>query len=91
MIVLYEERIIQGICKYFNQTLSIFHNLCNLKNIEQTQCWIELGSPVRWQLYMSLVAAALFVVPAIIITACYAIIVRTIWAKGALLMQTGIK
>lgn len=38
---------------------------------------------------MSLVAAALFVVPAIIITACYAIIVRTIWAKGALLMQTG--
>ncbi|KAJ6640805.1 Cardioacceleratory peptide receptor [Pseudolycoriella hygida] len=54
----------------------------------QTQCWIELGTPRRWQIYMSIVAAVLFVVPAIIIAACYAIIVRTIWAKGSLLMST---
>lgn len=62
----------------------------NIQNLlDQTQCWIELGSPRRWQIYMSLVAVSLFVVPAIIIAACYAIIVRTIWAKGSLLMSTG--
>ncbi|XP_036321336.1 cardioacceleratory peptide receptor isoform X2 [Rhagoletis pomonella] len=49
----------------------------------QMQCWIELGSPQAWQVYMCLVSASLFVVPAMIITACYAIIVKTIWAKGS--------
>lgn len=47
-----------------------------------TQCWIELGEPWRWQLYMTLVSTVLFFIPAIIITLCYAIIVKTIWAKG---------
>ncbi|KAF6213085.1 hypothetical protein GE061_010799 [Apolygus lucorum] len=46
------------------------------------QCWIEFPDPWQWQLYMTLVAMALFVLPAIIITICYAIIVFTIWAKG---------
>ncbi|BET00264.1 receptor [Nesidiocoris tenuis] len=46
------------------------------------QCWIEFRQPWQWQLYMTLVAMALFVLPAIIITICYAIIVFTIWAKG---------
>lgn len=55
----------------------------------QTQCWIELGEPWRWQIYMSLVAAALFVCPAVIIAACYAIIIRTIWANGAILVDNG--
>lgn len=59
--------------------------------IGRTQCWIELSTQVRWQIYMCLVATALFVLPAIIIAACYAIIVRTIWAKGALIMTTGKK
>lgn len=31
---------------------------------------------------MSLVAIALFIIPAFIISACYAIIVKTIWEKG---------
>jgi neuropeptide S receptor len=48
-----------------------------------TQCWIELGEPFRWQLYMTLVSTVLFFIPAIIITLCYAIIVKTIWAKGS--------
>ncbi|GAB0099092.1 cardioacceleratory peptide receptor [Sergentomyia squamirostris] len=52
---------------------------------DQPQCWIDLGSQFGWQVYMSLVAAVLFVFPALIISACYAIIVRTIWAKGAIL------
>lgn len=47
-----------------------------------TQCWIELGEPWRWQLYMTLVSTVLFFLPAVIITLCYAIIVKTIWAKG---------
>ncbi|XP_068156250.1 cardioacceleratory peptide receptor [Drosophila tropicalis] len=52
------------------------------------QCWIELGSPMAWQVYMSLVSATLFAVPALIISACYAIIVKTIWAKGSIFVPT---
>ncbi|XP_049305337.1 cardioacceleratory peptide receptor isoform X1 [Bactrocera dorsalis] len=50
----------------------------------QMQCWIELGSPEAWQTYMCLVATTLFILPALIISACYAIIVKTIWAKGSI-------
>lgn len=53
------------------------------------QCWIELGSPMAWQIYMSLVSATLFAVPALIISACYAIIVKTIWAKGSIFVPAG--
>uniref|UniRef100_A0A182IQ40 G-protein coupled receptors family 1 profile domain-containing protein n=1 Tax=Anopheles atroparvus TaxID=41427 RepID=A0A182IQ40_ANOAO len=49
------------------------------------QCWIDLVEAWRWQLYMCWVSGSLFVVPALIISACYAIIVRTIWAKGTIL------
>lgn len=44
-----------------------------------------MGEPWRWQLYMSLVAILLFFIPALIISLCYAIIVRTIWDKGTYL------
>ncbi|XP_054082089.1 cardioacceleratory peptide receptor isoform X2 [Zeugodacus cucurbitae] len=54
----------------------------------QMQCWIELGSPEAWQTYMCLVAATLFVVPALTISACYAIIVKTIWAKGSIFIPS---
>ena len=47
-----------------------------------TQCWIELGEQWRWQIYMTLVSIVLFFIPALIITFCYAIITKTIWAKG---------
>uniref|UniRef100_A0A182RPX0 G-protein coupled receptors family 1 profile domain-containing protein n=1 Tax=Anopheles funestus TaxID=62324 RepID=A0A182RPX0_ANOFN len=49
------------------------------------QCWIDLVEAWRWQLYMCWVSGSLFVIPALIISACYAIIVRTIWAKGTIL------
>ncbi|BET00158.1 receptor [Nesidiocoris tenuis] len=49
----------------------------------QLQCWIEMAEPWEWQLYMTVVSIALFFVPAIIITACYAVIVSTIWSKGS--------
>ncbi|XP_041761215.1 cardioacceleratory peptide receptor-like [Anopheles merus] len=49
------------------------------------QCWIDLVEAWRWQLYMCWVSGSLFVVPALIISACYAVIVRTIWAKGTIL------
>ena len=45
------------------------------------QCWINL-EPWQWQMYITLVASSLFFIPAIIITACYSIIVSTIWRKG---------
>ncbi|KAL1131500.1 hypothetical protein AAG570_011117 [Ranatra chinensis] len=60
ILILYEERLIQG----------------------RPQCWIELGSPLQWQVYMSLVAVSLFVIPAFVITACYTVIVYTIWSKS---------
>jgi len=46
------------------------------------QCWIEFGEAWQWQVYMSLVAATLFAAPALIIAACYAVIVATIWRQG---------
>ncbi|XP_055375115.1 cardioacceleratory peptide receptor [Condylostylus longicornis] len=49
----------------------------------QSQCWIDLGLAWRWKLYMSLVSITLFFIPTIIISACYAIIIRTIWVKGS--------
>lgn len=52
---------------------------------DQLQCWIELEEAWQWQLYMSLVSVALFIIPAIIISACYAVIVTTIWANSKML------
>jgi hypothetical protein len=46
------------------------------------QCWIEFSEQWQWQLYMTLVAVILFVVPALIILACYTVIVSTIWSKS---------
>lgn len=53
------------------------------------QCWIDLVDDWRWQVYMCWISGSLFVVPALIISACYAIIVRTIWAKGTVLGPIG--
>ncbi|XP_063225710.1 cardioacceleratory peptide receptor-like isoform X3 [Bacillus rossius redtenbacheri] len=53
------------------------------------QCWIDFPEPWQWQLYMTSVAVALFIVPAIIISACYTIIVLTIWSKSKVLTPTG--
>ncbi|XP_058453301.1 cardioacceleratory peptide receptor-like isoform X2 [Malaya genurostris] len=58
---------------------------------DQLQCWIELGDALRWQLYMCWVATSLFVIPAFIISACYVIIIKTIWSKGSVLGPVGDK
>ncbi|GLV39251.1 Crustacean cardioactive peptide receptor [Carabus blaptoides fortunei] len=55
----------------------------------QLQCWIEL-QPWQWQVYMTLITVALLIAPAIIISACYTIIVRTIWSKSKLLVPIGV-
>ena len=47
-----------------------------------TQCWIDFDATWKWRLYMTLVSITLFVVPALIISACYIVIVITIWRKG---------
>ncbi|XP_055636993.1 cardioacceleratory peptide receptor-like isoform X1 [Toxorhynchites rutilus septentrionalis] len=56
---------------------------------DQLQCWIDLGDAFRWQLYMCWVATSLFVIPAFIISACYVIIIKTIWSKGSMLAPVG--
>ncbi|KAK8784004.1 hypothetical protein V5799_009631, partial [Amblyomma americanum] len=48
------------------------------------QCWIELEL-WQWQLYMTLVAGSLFFVPALMIAACYSVIVYTIWKRSKIL------
>ncbi|XP_044752356.1 cardioacceleratory peptide receptor isoform X2 [Coccinella septempunctata] len=52
------------------------------------QCWIDLN-PTQWKIYMTSVAILLFVIPALIISTCYAIIVWTIWSKSKLLIPVG--
>lgn len=52
------------------------------------QCWIDLQD-WQWKVYMTLVSLVLFVVPALIISACYAVIVWTIWTKSKLLIPMG--
>lgn len=52
------------------------------------QCWIDL-KPWQWRVYMTTVAVALFFIPAVIISGCYAVIVWTIWSKSKLLMPVG--
>ncbi|XP_050533560.1 cardioacceleratory peptide receptor [Daktulosphaira vitifoliae] len=71
------------ILSFFFAIPSIFIN--EEKIVEgRTQCWIDM-LPWQWQLYISIVATTVFVVPAIIITGCYTIIVYTIWSKSKLL------
>lgn len=51
------------------------------------QCWIDLKEPWQWQIYFTLISVALFFIPAALISACYIVIVCTIWKKGKA-MQT---
>ncbi|GFS08110.1 CCAP receptor [Elysia marginata] len=56
-----------------------------INNLEQIdgrwQCWIQFPGKWAWKLYITLIAVALFFIPAIIITVCYSIIVIIIWTK----------
>ncbi|XP_020291901.1 cardioacceleratory peptide receptor-like isoform X2 [Pseudomyrmex gracilis] len=52
-----------------------------------TQCWIDLGSPIQWKIYMTLVSISLFIAPTLIIGGCYTVIVITIWSQGSALRQ----
>jgi len=58
-----------------------FYNLKETENYG-TQCWIDFDDEWKWQLYMTIVSLTIFVIPAILIAACYIIIVCTIWKKG---------
>ncbi|XP_015108794.1 cardioacceleratory peptide receptor [Diachasma alloeum] len=51
------------------------------------QCWIELSSPLKWRVYMTLVSFTLFVIPTFIIGGCYTVIVATIWSQSSVLRQ----
>jgi neuropeptide S receptor 1 len=54
----------------------------------QVQCWIDFTAPWQWQLYLTLVAVSLLVLPALLIFACYIVIVRTIWVQSAALTSS---
>ncbi|XP_062583863.1 cardioacceleratory peptide receptor-like [Saccostrea cucullata] len=46
------------------------------------QCGTIAMSPAEWQIYVTLAAIAMFLIPAIIITICYTIIVAIVWKKS---------
>lgn len=48
------------------------------------QCWIDLNA-WQWQIYITIVAISLFFIPALIISACYSVIVYTIWTKSKIM------
>ncbi|XP_045111027.1 cardioacceleratory peptide receptor-like isoform X3 [Portunus trituberculatus] len=52
------------------------------------QCWIDFPKLWQWKLYMTLVALTVFLFPTVIIAACYAVIVYTIWSKGKVMTVT---
>ncbi|XP_015607839.1 cardioacceleratory peptide receptor isoform X2 [Cephus cinctus] len=54
---------------------------------DTTQCWIDLGTPTQWRIYMSLVSLTLFIAPTLIIGGCYLVIVATIWSQSGALRQ----
>lgn len=57
--------------------------LYEVKEVQgQLQCWIDLGTPRRWQIWMTVISIMIFVLPALTIAACYAVIVLTIWTKS---------
>ncbi|KAJ8687508.1 hypothetical protein QAD02_023302, partial [Eretmocerus hayati] len=52
---------------------------------DKPQCWIDLGTQTNWRIYMSLVSLTLFVIPTLIISGCYMVIVWTIWSQNSAL------
>ena len=70
----------------FSSPILIFFDTKETDNYG-TQCWIDFPEPWHWQVYMTLISLSLFFIPAVLISACYIIIVCTIWKKGKA-MQT---
>ncbi|KAJ2947084.1 hypothetical protein O0L34_g16429 [Tuta absoluta] len=64
----------------FSIPLLIFYEVKEVQG--QMQCWIDFGTPRRWQIWMTLVSFMIFVLPALTIAACYTVIVLTIWTKS---------
>ncbi|XP_046546267.1 cardioacceleratory peptide receptor-like [Haliotis rubra] len=49
---------------------------------DKKQCWMDFPSFWHWQLYFTLNAIVTFILPALIIAACYVAIIFIIWTKG---------
>ncbi|XP_064647230.1 cardioacceleratory peptide receptor-like isoform X2 [Lineus longissimus] len=45
-------------------------------------CWIFMTETWHWQVYITLIAISLFIIPAIIIAVCYGIIIFIVWVKS---------
>ncbi|XP_064597854.1 cardioacceleratory peptide receptor-like [Liolophura sinensis] len=48
----------------------------------KVQCWISFPQPIHWKVYFTLLTVVLFILPALVITMCYTVIVHVIWSKG---------
>ncbi|ESP01645.1 hypothetical protein LOTGIDRAFT_139356, partial [Lottia gigantea] len=62
--------------------LFLFHEKIHLGG---PHCFIDLSEPWQWQIYISVIALIIFVIPAIIICICYVVIVMIIWRSSRLL------
>ncbi|XP_078325166.1 cardioacceleratory peptide receptor-like isoform X1 [Crassostrea virginica] len=54
-----------------------------IHNEEKVFCMINFPAPWAWKLYLTLVATAVFIIPAILIAICYIIIVVIIWKRSS--------
>lgn len=53
-----------------------------IRESEKTLCMINFPGKWAWKLYLTLVATAIFIIPAILIAICYIIIVVIIWKRS---------
>ncbi|XP_058801461.1 cardioacceleratory peptide receptor-like [Phymastichus coffea] len=51
------------------------------------QCWIDLVTDTNWRIYVTIISITVFFVPTVIISACYIVIVWTIWSQSRALRQ----
>ncbi|XP_050388391.1 cardioacceleratory peptide receptor [Patella vulgata] len=49
---------------------------------QKLQCWMDFPEYWHWQLFFTLVSFVTFILPALIISACYIAIIYIIWNKG---------
>ncbi|PNF30488.1 Cardioacceleratory peptide receptor [Cryptotermes secundus] len=73
----------------FSVPIAIFYEEKKIQ--DEFQCWLDFPHQYHWQVYVTLIALTVFVVPALIITACYTVIVFTIWSKSKLLLPSAKK
>lgn len=62
---------------------SVYKSCALYVYVGRAQCWLDFPEQWQWRVYMTVIACAVFIIPALIIIICYAVIVCTIWSKSS--------